>query len=464
MYSRLRINLLQLKYRDFIKSTHLAYNINSTSELKTAVNVLREGMYERIAITKEISNRLDVLNCDKKLEIKIYCTQEKNIEVEFLLHSEVGSPYLKECLPVYYYQNSINHVSETIVRNKKSECNYSIVFQLPSSPHLVLSWLNYMDFYFSVIKAFKINDVSISCGHQNNPANFNEFFKSIFTDIANVFNMSGNVTSSVNQDNQDSNHFLFQLVNGILSLDGQCHKSYQDAIDVLMTLNEKLRAGNYHLPSLLLEYQLYGHTLSSSDETNCLSRDRARLILSFCKISRDLIASGKKNDLNAYFNQIDFHAKNRLYGLCLNKIAPSGKNYHYNDTQWYFLDFSEFRLINKKICIDNILNNGVYKDFYADNCVSYQDYEQDIQSLLSDLDLDVEPNSDLRSCIVFTDESTKKLMSLGFCLKDECQRVIYMQNSWKLFSVASEGNRIAPYYCPEEVANKIFDLNYAAKP
>jgi hypothetical protein len=144
------------------------------------------------------------------------------------------------------------------------------------------------------------------------------------------------------------------------------------------------------------------------------------------------------------------------------KISPIGEKYKFNNPQWYFLKFAEFSWLNHKICIKDIKNNTAYKMFYAKGCVISQHYERDITALIEALDLVYELYSDLGSCIIFNSESTKKLLNMGFCLKTDCQRAIYKQNNWKLFSVQKidSNDRIAPYFCPEVLVNEIFDLVY----
>ncbi len=383
------------------------------------------------SISEELTNRINAHEANKTLDVKIYCSFDNEIELRFDLYTDFHSPYFKEFLPVTYFKKSINDVIEKNISLEKNSHLYSITFQLPTSPHLLLSWLSYLSFYLEFAR-FNIKNVTISCEDKEDILYKND---------------------------------LFQLVNSILLLENKIKVVGKDGVHLLMGVLKSLTENDkFNMFHVFFNYQLDSRSLSGFCKGFYDSNaNKAKRVETLCTLSRSLIGSGQKDSLNAYFNWVDFYAKRKLFSLCVTKKLPSQKTFSDKDIEWNFLEFAEFKYINKRVCINNIQNNPAYSNFYAENCFFYKEYEMHIRAFFDALELDFEPDCDLRSQIIFTAKSSEKLLHLGMCLKDECQKNIYIQNHYRLFTFNSKNNeRISPYSCPKVVIDEIFNITYSA--
>lgn len=159
--------------------------------------------------------------------------------------------------------------------------------------------------------------------------------------------------------------------------------------------------------------------------------------------------------------------KIKLFTQVLAKPALDGYNYAFGYTEWYFIRDAIFCYDNsiKRMIIDvskDTDSNSGYSRWYAVGKDNHHIFADELVALFDILGMSFEKNINFHEKIIFSEESSKKLLEMGLDIDvNNIKKVVKARNNHLFFQQVNKSGDLRKYL-PKEIIEAIF--NFAELP
>lgn len=333
----------------------------------------------------------------------------------------------------YFYKNLVKLSPEekTFLRSKcyqstvldlKTDSLYaksSVIYQLPNNPNAAIYWLGAFSLYFCTV-----HDLAL---HVHLKAYTNK--ESFEQGIAHVDDIQTYAT--VNR--LSTPNIVFDaLVRMLLSFKKASRKASDvalQAVEAIFNEYHRHNSGNIHIDFI--------YFASPTIIFSILNRDK---IEKLDEIKR-FIHNDQPQALRTILEGEHQLAMMKLFSPAKGKRAHDRMFYNFHYTEFYFLRdavFSKTKDDRLQITSAAIANNTSYQTIYAPGQINHNLFEPELLFLARILGLSLETTDFRQNGIIFSAESSKKLLDAGvFCIEERMQSVkkeVYRQSFWTFFS------------------------------